>query len=146
MRRGLSLVEILIASTIMVAAMVPLWGLLGSSHQQVTISADEVRASQMANEIIEQIENSNWFPDPGEINFTPVKDSMITVGTSKKVKIAIGDFPDYFKPDCRLEIEKYPASGDAYGRIVRLKVNYNAKDKVGNEVNTYQISTFIARK
>lgn len=143
-RNGLSLLEIIIAAGILVAAMVPLWGLMGSSHKQVTVSADEVRASQIAAEIFEQIENSNWFPDPGEVNFTLVKNGTIKIGTTLKLDLSVGDFPDYLEPKARLEIEKYPAAG--FGRILRLSIDYRPKDKVGLEVKTYQIATFIAKK
>lgn len=145
-RRGLSLLEIIIAASIMVAAMVPLWGLMGASHKQITVSADEVRASQIANEIIEQIENSNWFPDAGEINFTFLKNSNVTIGNAQKTEISIGDYPDYLQPKGLLEIEKYPPTGMNTGRIIRLKIAYSGKDKVGKAVKTYQASTFIAGK
>ncbi len=78
-RKGVSLLEILFASGIMVAAMVPLWGLMGSSHKQVTLSADEIRASQIAAEILEQIENSGWQPEVGEISFAPVSEGKISL-------------------------------------------------------------------
>jgi len=145
-RKGLSLVEILIAASIMVAAMVPLWGLLGASHKQVTVSSDEVRASQIANEIIEQIENSNWFPVAGKIDFNIMKNSEIKIGTTQPLGISIGDYPDYLRPSGSVEIEKYPASGADVGRIVRLKISYSTKEKVGTEVKIYQVSTYIARK
>ncbi|GAB4271991.1 MAG: hypothetical protein Kow0029_10200 [Candidatus Rifleibacteriota bacterium] len=145
-RKGLSLLEILVASAIMIAALVPLWGLMGSSHKQATISADEVRASQISNEIIEQIENSSWYPDQGEISFTPLKNGKVTIGVSKKLEISFGDYPDYLDPKGRLEIENYPTTGVSVGRIIRLILSYNTKEKVGKEIKAYQISTFIPRK
>ena len=130
-RKGLSLLEILIAAGIMVAAMVPLWGLMGSSHKQVTVSADEVRASQLANEILEQMENLRWFPDPGEVSFSIIKNSKVAVGTNHRIDVAIGDFPEYLSPEA--------------GRILRLIINYKSKEQVGKEEKFYQVSTFVAR-
>lgn len=144
-KKGLSLLEILIAAGIMVAAMVPLWGLMGSSHKQVTVSADEIKASQIANEILEQIENSKWFPDPGDISFTLLKNSKMTVGGSKKIEFTVGDYDDYLAPEGKIEIEKYPSTSINAGRIIRLKVFYKTKERVGKEKKTYQISTFVAR-
>jgi hypothetical protein len=143
MRRGLSLLEILIAAGIMVAAMVPLWGLMGSSHKQVTVSADEIRASQLANEILEQIENFRWFPDPGTISFSLVKNSKISIGSSRKIEVQVGDYPDYLAPQGMIEVEAYPAGNS--GRIVRLRIDYKTRERVGKEVKSYYISTFIAR-
>jgi hypothetical protein len=144
-KTGLSLVEILIAASIMVAAMVPLWGLLGSSHRQVTVSADEVRASQIANEIIEQIENSIWFPNPGQINFTPVSAGAIKIGGADGIDLAFSDFPEYLSLQGSLDIEKYPSTGDS-GRILSLKLAYKSRENVGKDNKKYEISTYIARK
>jgi type II secretory pathway pseudopilin PulG len=141
---GITLLEVLVAAAIMVAAMVPLWGLLGTSHQQVIVSADEVRAGQLANEILEQIENSGWLPDPGQISFDLVKNSSVSVGPAAEVSLKTGDFPDYMKPQVTLDIEKYPADAVKAGRLLQLQLNYQLREKVGKEVKTYQISTFIA--
>ncbi|MDD2999684.1 MAG: hypothetical protein EOM80_18360 [Erysipelotrichia bacterium] len=145
-RRGISLLEILIASGIMIAAMVPLWGLLGSSHKQVTLSADEIKASQLAVEILEQIENAAWYPDDREITFQPVARSKFTLDTSAKVEIMIGDFPEYMALKGNIKVEKYLASGQESGKIVRLILAYKSKEKVGNEEKTYELATFIPRK
>jgi type II secretory pathway pseudopilin PulG len=145
-RKGLSLLEILIAAGIMIAAMVPLWGLMGSSHRQVVISADEVRASQIANEVLEQIENSQWLPEEGQVNFTPVRGGAIKIGGSNGINISFGDYPEYLDLQGVLEIEKYPVVSDSPGRILRLKMIYKAKEKMGSVNKQYMISTFIARK
>lgn len=144
-RNGLSLLEILIAAGIMVAAMVPLWGLMGSSHKQITVSADEVRASQLANEILEQMENLHWFPDPGEVSFSILKNSKVSIGSNHRIDIEIGDFPDYLSPKGRVEVEKYPSSSPEAGRILRLIIDYKSKEHVGREDKFYQVSTFVAR-
>ncbi|MEW6710390.1 MAG: type II secretion system protein [Candidatus Riflebacteria bacterium] len=141
---GMSLVEILVAAGILVAALVPLWGLLGSSHKQVTVSADEVRASQIANEILEQIENAGWASDLDSATFKPVKNSKITVGGKKPVELSFGDFPDYLDPEAEITIVKYPAGGSFSGRIFRLELSYKSKEKIGTAVKKYLISTFIA--
>ncbi len=49
MRRGISLVEISYRHRfMMVAAMVPLWGLMGSSHRQVTLSGLTTKYGQVS--------------------------------------------------------------------------------------------------
>lgn len=143
--RGMSLLEILIAAGIMIAAMVPLWGLMGSSHKQVTVSADEVRASQLANEILEQIECLGWFPEHGQVSFDPVKNARIKVGSNPKLELEFGEFPDYLEPRVVLEIEKYPASGSFSGRIIRCRLDYKPKDAVGKSVKTFFSTTFVSR-
>ncbi|GAB1353955.1 MAG TPA: hypothetical protein PLK28_07340 [Candidatus Rifleibacterium sp.] len=145
-RKGVSLLEILFASGIMVAAMVPLWGLMGSSHKQVTLSADEIRASQIAAEILEQIENSGWQPEVGEISFAPVSEGKISLGATSKIDVHVGSFPAYMEVEARLKIDKHPATGPEYGKIVRLILNYKSKEKVGTPQKDYELSTFIGRR
>lgn len=144
-KNGISLLEVLMASGIMIAAMVPLWGLLGSSHKQVTLSADEIKTSQLAVEILEQIENSSWWPDNGELGFTPMSESRITLGTASKLEVQIGSYPAYLSLKGTLKIEKYPETGPEAGKLVRLILNYRSKEKVGTEEKTYELSTFIGR-
>lgn len=146
MKRGFSLLEILIASGIMIAAMVPLWDLLGSSHKQVTLSADEIKTSQLAVEILEQIENSQWWPDNGEISFTPLSGSRTTIGTSKKLEVQIGNFPEYLDLKAVLNIDKFPTTGVEAGKVVRLTLSYKTKEKVGTAEKSYDLSTFISRQ
>lgn len=143
---GFSLIEILIASGIMIAAMVPLWDLLGSSHKQVTLSADEIRVSQLAVEILEQIENSQWWPEKGEISFIPLSESMITIGSSNRIEIQIGKFPEYFDLKAVLKIEKFPDTGAEAGKVVRLILTYKSKETVGKAEKFYDLATFISRQ
>lgn len=144
--RGISLLEILVASSIMVAAMVPLWNLMGSSHKQVTLSADEIKTSQLAVEILEQIENSNWWPENGEIGFSPVSEGRIVLGTTAKLEVSIGSFPEYLDLKGTLAIARHPPTGNEVGKIVRLILNYKTREKVGNPEKTYELSTFLSRK
>lgn len=53
---GITLVEVLIAAVLLAFTMIPLWGLMGSSHKQAMTSADELRLAQIATEILEQYE------------------------------------------------------------------------------------------
>lgn len=145
-RRGISLLEVLVASGIMVAALVPLWGLMGSSHKQVTLSADEIKASQLAVEMLEQIENSQWWPDVGDIGFKPLSEGKLTIGTSSKIDLRIGSFPEYMDLKATIKIEKYPSTGQETGRIVRLILNYKSKEKVGTPEKDYELSTYLSKK
>jgi len=144
--RGISLIEILVASSIMVAALVPLWGLMGSSHKQVTLSADEIKASQLAAEMLEQIENSHWFPEIGEITFLPMSQGKMVLGSTVKFELQVGSFPEYMDLKAKLKIEKYPASGPEYGRIIRVILHYKSKEKVGTPEKDYELATYISKK
>lgn len=143
--RGISLLEILVASGILVTAMVPLWGLMGSSHKQVTLSADEIKVSQLAVEILEQIENSHWWPEIGEKSFEPLSNGKISLGTTSKLDLQIGSYPAYLDLKATVKIEKYPATGDDTGKIIRLLLKYKTKEKVGTPVKDYELSTFLSR-
>lgn len=144
-RRGLSLIEILIASVLLVATLVPMWGLMGASHRQITISSDEIRASQIALEIIEQIENSGWFPQAGDIHFTPVANGAVRLGGTSGIEVQIGEFPEYFALKGRIEVDGFPASGANSGRVVRVILFYTPREVVGEQEKSYQVSTFINR-
>ena len=101
-KRGISLVEILIASAVFLAAVIPLWGLMGSSHQQVVRSADEIKASQLTVEILEQIENSQnieFLPeDDTEKEFVLESGGEISIGGETPVVFKVGDFEEYMEP------------------------------------------------
>lgn len=144
-RKGISLLEIVIASSIMISAMVPLWGLLGSSHRQVTLSADEIRVSQIAVEILEQIENLGFVPDNGEFSFTPVSGNKVSVGGAKKIDLMFGEFPDYLDLKAVLEVKKFPATGNEAGKIARLSLKYKSREKVGIEEKSLSLAAFIGR-
>ncbi len=145
-RQGLSLLEILIASGIMVAAMVPLWGLMGSSHKQVTLSADEIRVSQLAVEILEQIENYGWIPADGDYQVAAQSGRQISIGNAIKVEVQIGSYPEYLALSGKINVKGYPSPPKAdTGKIMRLMLNYKTKEQVGEENKSYELSTFVSR-
>ena len=146
-RRGISLLEILIASGIMVAAMVPLWVLMGTSHKQVTLSADEIRVSQLAVEILEQIENKGWIPEDGDFAFTPQSGKVISLGSTVKVDVQIGSYPEYLALKGNIKVSRYPTSiaKTEIGKVMRLMFIYKSKEKVGDEDKDYELSTFVSR-
>jgi len=145
-RRGISLLEILIASGIMVAAMVPLWGLMGSSHKQVTLSADEIRVSQLAVEILEQIENHGWIPVDGDYQVPVQSGRQISIGNTVKVDVQIGSYPEYLALSGKINVKRYPpAPKDETGKIMRLMLNYKSKEQIGEENKSYELSTFVSR-
>jgi len=144
-RRGVSLLEILIASGIMVAAMVPLWGLMGTSHKQVTLSADEIRVSQLAVEILEQIENHGWKPVDGDYPVEAESGSKINLGSGNdKIEVQIGSYPEYLALNGKINVTRYPPLPRAEsGKIMRLMLNYKSKEQVGEEIKNYELSTFV---
>lgn len=139
-RAGLSLVEVLIASGILLAAMLPLWGLMGSSHKQATMSMDELRASQIAVEILEQIENSGWTGNVSDV-------VLINDGTTKladNLDIALGEFPEYQKFTLSITTTEV-SNPENLGKILQLTINYFSKEQTNNnEPKTYTIGTFLA--
>lgn len=144
-RRGISLLEILIASGIMVAAMVPLWGLMGSSHKQVTLSADEIRVSQLAAEILEQIENVGWKPDDGDYQVAAESGKKISIGNTVKIEVQIGSYPEYLDVNGKISVKRYPPSPKVEsGKIMSLMLNYKSKEQVGEEIKNYELSTFVS--
>jgi type II secretory pathway pseudopilin PulG len=148
-KKGMSLLEIIVATCILVAAMVPLWGLMGSSHKQVTISADEIRASQIAMEILEQIENSGWNPDAAAytspISFTPQPNSKVMIIPKEKIEVQFGNYPDYLKLKGKIEVEAYSEDDKEIGKVIRVEVLFSPKEKVGKAQKSYLASTFIAK-
>ncbi|PKL49924.1 MAG: hypothetical protein CVV42_04500 [Candidatus Riflebacteria bacterium HGW-Riflebacteria-2] len=144
-RRGVSLLEILIASGIMITAMVPLWGLMGSSHKQVTLSADEIRVSQLAVEILEQIENIGWNPADGNYPVAADSGKQISIGTADKINVQIGSYPAYLTVTGMLNVKTYPPPpGAGTGKIMSLLLNYKSKEQVGDENKSYELSTFVS--
>ncbi|MBU1107058.1 MAG: hypothetical protein KKB51_10350 [Candidatus Riflebacteria bacterium] len=142
-RRGMSLLEILIASGIMIAAMVPLWGLMGSSHKQVTLSADEIRVSQLAVEILEQIENKAWLPLDGDYAIVPLSGELLSIDS--KVKVQIGSFPEYLALGGKINVSRFPAgTSTEIGKVIRLILNYKSKEQIGKEDKIYELSTFVS--
>jgi len=143
-RRGMSLLEILIASGIMIAAMVPLWGLMGSSHKQITLSADEIRVSQLAVEILEQIENADGLPPDGDYAIAPLSGKLLSIGNTVKVDVQIGSFPEYLTLGGKISVSRFPTgTSTEIGKIIRLILNYKSKEQVGKEDKSYELSTFV---
>lgn len=148
-KKALSLVEILIGSAILVSAIIPLWGLMGSSHQQVMRSADEIKASQLTVEILEQIENyfiSKDLPRGEGIEYKLSSGGFINIKEGTK-KIQIGYFEDYFSPVLFLETsERTNNEGDEVGCIVKLTMQYKRKDALGEDVSEYVLRGFVRAK
>ena len=105
---GMSLVEILIAVVIFVSAIIPIWGLMSSSHQQVVRSADEIKISQITVEILEQIENyanaetllEKLNDSDGPDGPNPLtSNGTITLRDIEGLKIKVGSFEYYLMPE-----------------------------------------------
>ena len=146
-RRAVSLVEILIASAIFLAAVVPLWGLMSSSHQQVLRSADEIKASQLTIEILEQIENSqniNCLPDENNVKeFSLQSGDKIILGTGS-LELKVGTFEEYLKPQLTIfstsEVDSLNDEREI-GRVVHLVMSYKSKE--GRDL-TYTLRGFVS--
>ena len=147
-KRGMSLVEILIASAVFLAAVIPLWGLMGSSHQQVVRSADEIKASQLTVEILEQIENShniNCFPeDDVEKEYVLKSGEELSLGSEPPVVLKVGTFEEYLQP--HLFVSAYSVKDGfvdeiVIGRVVTLVMKYRSKE--GRD-SSYTLRGFIS--
>jgi len=136
---GMSLVEILVACAILIGAMLPLWGLMGTSHKQASMSMDELRASQIAVEIIEQIENIGW---TGNVNNVMLVNNGVTK-IDNNLNITLGEFPEYQKFTINIETTAIAGSEDL-GKILQLTVFYFSKEHTNNgEAKEYTLGTFI---
>ncbi len=150
-KKAISLIEILIGTVILLAAIIPLWGLMGSSNQQVMRSADEIKASQLTVEILEQIEHyikAEDLPDEsdGYKEFNLVSGGYITLNEGQdKVKIKVGTFEDYLKPKLLIgSSPRYNNSSEEVGRIVTLVMEYERKDGQGSENPEYTLRGFVS--
>ena len=147
-KRGISLVEILIASAVFLAAVIPLWGLMGSSHQQVVRSFDEIKASQLTIEILEQLENSQNIKclpeDDVPKEFTLESGGELSLGGETPVVLKVGTFDEYMAPT--LVMSAYSIKDGfieeiVIGRVVTLVLNYKSKE--GRD-STYTLRGFIS--
>lgn len=140
LKSGVSLVEVLIACGILIAAMIPLWGLMGTSHKQATMSMDELRASQIAVEVLEQIENSGWAGNVSDVIL--INDGITKL--SDGLDITLGEFPEY--QNFSLSVETTDVSGpENIGKILQLTVKYFSKEHSNVEKpKEYTIGTFLA--
>ena len=120
---GVTLVEVIVASVILVIAMIPLWGLMGSSHKQAMSSSDELRLAQIASEILEQIEAGKNIPTEGELFPNGSEDTIKHV-----------DFPSY------IESIKFKITTEDDPPIRRITVSY--KDKTVDKTRQYTVAGF----
>ena len=146
-RKAVTLIEILIAIAVFLIAIIPLWGLMGSSHQQVVRSADEIRISQIAIEILEQIENKNTFsylPEEGVVKeFNLHSGGVISLGEDPSIDINLGTFDEYLIPKlCLITIDVNNDNNDMLiGRIVELAIDYKSKE--GRDLS-YTLRGFVS--
>lgn len=144
--RGFSLVEVVVAASILVAAMIPLWGLLGSSHRQVTVSTDEIKVSEIATSIIEQIENSDVFPDNGTVTFSPKSDATIVLSKINNLNLSFPEYAKYLNLSGAINITNFPTSSSDGGKLLKLRMKYSPKAKIGKKVKTFEIASYLSRR
>ncbi|MBQ3644061.1 MAG: prepilin-type N-terminal cleavage/methylation domain-containing protein [Candidatus Riflebacteria bacterium] len=147
-RKAITLIEILIAIAVFLVAIIPLWGLMGSSHQQVIRSADEIKISQIAIEVLEQIENNNTFsylPEEGvEKEFNLQSGGVISLGEEPSIDINLGIFDDYLMPKLylfTLDVKESFSDEVVIGRIVSLTIDYKSKE--GRDLS-YTLRGFVS--
>ncbi len=148
--RGMSLVEIMVGLAILIIAMVPIWGLMGSSHQQVMRSADEIKASELAIELLEQLQNIgnvDCLPNDGEESEFPLNSGgAVPLDEGGAVSLKVGTFEEYFRP------KLFISSSNVYdgftgervvGRVVSLCIQYKSKE--GRDLE-YILRGFVSAK
>ncbi len=150
--KGVSLVEILVAVFILLSSMLPLWGLMGSSHRQVIRFSEEIIASQLTVEILEQIRNSKavnvFLNQNNSFSFTLTSDSTISLGnqSAAPLLIKVGTFESYLEPKLTITGEvvnnKY-LPDKTIGCIVTLVMKYKSKE--GKELE-YKLRGFVNGK
>ncbi len=138
-RKALSLVEILVSAFILIFAMLPLWGLMSTSHEETTKSADELKACQLVAEVMDQIE------------YRCTKDEIVALNeeemeTGKEIipgKVKFGDISEfsYLKPVLTIKPIATNEKIAACGCIVEVFFTY--KNKKGQE-ETYWLRGFVS--
>lgn len=151
---GMSLVEILIAVVIFVSAIIPIWGLMSSSHQQVVRSADEIKISQITVEILEQIENyanaetllEKLNESDGPDGPNPLtSDSLITLRDVEGLKIKVGSFEYYLMPELTVMFTPITnKNNNPIGVMVSLTVSYKSKESMDR--TEYMLRGFLSAK
>ena len=149
--RGMSLVEIMVSVFIFLAAIVPLWGLMGTSHHQVIRFSEEIIASQLTLEILEQIKNSNainvFSGDNDSYHFTLMPGSSINIGNqTSALTVNVGNFESYLSPELSIstEVVKNKFIGEkTIGRIITLEMKYKSKE--GKDLK-YKLRGFVSVK
>ena len=147
MRKAITLVEILISTAILLCAIIPIWGLMGSSNQQVMKSYDEIKASQLTVEILEQIENycsSELLPDDDEgKNYDISSNGTININDDSHI-IQIGSFEEYFEPKLNIRSEHlFDNQEKLIGSIVSLTLRYKTKE---GQDSKYILRGFVSAK
>lgn len=123
----------MIAAVILVLAMIPLWGLMGSSHKQAMTSADELRVAQLASEVLEQIEIGSYsVADNSTIDLNP-EGHFDDDGNVKN-----SPFPSYLKNPGGLEC-RYKESDT----IRYVTITYKEPD---GKMRRYTLSGYIDKK
>ena len=149
--KGLSLVEIMVSILIFVASIVPIMGLMGSSTQNVVRFSEEIIASQLTIEILEQIKNSHavnvFSGDSDTYSFTLTSGSTINIGNqSSALTVNVGTFDSYLSPRLTISSEvvknKFLAE-KTIGRIITLEMRYKSKE--GKEL-LYKLRGFVSAK
>ncbi len=70
-RRGLSLIQVLVASAVLVVALLPLFTMFSSSVRTTEVSLDELRAAYLAEEAMDQLKALAYEPGLDEIPDLP---------------------------------------------------------------------------
>lgn len=151
---GMSLVEILIAVVIFVSAIIPIWGLMSSSHQQVVRSADEIKISQITVEILEQIENyanaetllEKLNESDGPDGPNPLtSDCIISLRDVEGLKIKVGSFDYYLMPELTVMFTPITnKNNNPIGVMVSLTVSYKSKESMDR--TEYMLRGFLSAK
>ncbi|NLM17798.1 MAG: hypothetical protein GX221_08795 [Candidatus Riflebacteria bacterium] len=133
-KRGISLVELMVAAFILILAMLPLWGLLGSSHERVARTSDEILAGQMALEVAEQLEQTGFLPETGEVSPDADGKLLLTRG-SRTLTCLISPFDPYFEPKFAFssEIVGSPSiESPTRGYVVHIDLSFKTKVDPGS--------------
>ena len=150
MKKAITLVEMLIATAILLAAIIPIWGLIGSSNQQVMKSYDEIKASQLTMEILEQIENycsAESLSDEEDGKDYALESNGTIKISEDSPDVQIGTFDDYFEP--KLNVRSVPITvkeslGEKLiGSLVSLTLSYNTKEGHNSK---YYMRGFVSAK
>ncbi|MBI3040010.1 prepilin-type N-terminal cleavage/methylation domain-containing protein [bacterium] len=146
--RGFSLIEVVIAAAIAMAAILPLYYLLGSSNVQVAVSADEILVTNLAIELLDQAENLHFM----ELNKSfsenlPLKsNSWIVLKKLSNQKVCIGEFPGYLELDGVFNVSPIHADVPKFqnlGLKIDFELSFFPKERLGNRKKTIKFSSLV---
>ncbi|MEA3506645.1 MAG: prepilin-type N-terminal cleavage/methylation domain-containing protein, partial [Elusimicrobiota bacterium] len=137
--RGVTLVELMVAVTIILIAIIPLMSMIIQSVQGTQKLSDRTRASQLVQDMIEEIKQKQWDEDltgDSEVGFDLAAEDPTDAGTGQRLNC--DDIDDYLAYTTGTAW-----TVDADGHIVNHMVENPPVDEAGNPLDPAKFGKFI---